>query len=95
MSTVRHRIQVSAALADWLRGGVYLMVGAIDQGVASVQAGFKRMDKSADKIVRHGAEGDLAGQAIETVRAREEVGAGLAVVRALDEMTGCLLDELA
>lgn len=71
------------------------MVGAIDQGVASLQAGFARMDKAAEKIARHGAEGDPAGQMVETVRAREEVGAGLAVIRALDQMTGCLLDELA
>ena len=71
------------------------MVGAIDHGVAGLQAGFERMDKATDRIARHGAEGDLAGQIVETVRAREEVGAGLAVIRALDEMTGCLLDELA
>jgi hypothetical protein len=71
------------------------MIGGIDQGVAAMHAGFERMDKAAVQVARDGAAGDPAGQTVETLRAVQEVGAGVAVVRALDAVTGCLLDELA
>ena len=71
------------------------MIGAIGSGMAGLQAGFDRMDRAADRIARDGAEGDLAGSIVDTLRAREEVGASAAVIRTADDMVGSLLDELA
>jgi len=71
------------------------MLEAIGQGLRSIDEGFDRLDKTADRIARHGADGDLAGYMVEQMRARQEVRAGLAVVRTADEAIGSLLDGFA
>jgi len=71
------------------------MVGAIDQGLESVDGGFDRLDKAAGRIARDGASGDLAGNMVDMLRARQEVRAGVAVIRTADETIGTLLDVLA
>jgi len=71
------------------------MIGAIDQATAGLQAGFERMTKAADRLAGSGAGGDLAGTMVDTLRASEDIGVNATVIRALDQMTGCLLDELA
>jgi hypothetical protein len=71
------------------------MVGAIDQGLIGIAAGFERLDTAAARIARDGAEGDLAGSMIELMQARQQVRASVAVVRTADETIGTLLDVLA
>jgi hypothetical protein len=71
------------------------MFEAIGQGLRSINEGFDRLDKTAEHIARHGADGDLAGHMVEQMRARQEVRAGLAVVRTADEAIGSLLDGFA
>ena len=71
------------------------MVGAIDQGLKGIDAGFDRLDKAAGRIARVGASGDLAGNVVDLLRARQEVRAGTAVMRVADETIGSLLDVLA
>ena len=71
------------------------MVGAIDQGLSGIAAGFERLDKAAVRVARDGAEGDLAGSMIDLMRARHQVRASAAVIRTADETIGTLLDVLA
>ena len=71
------------------------MVGAIDQGLSGVAAGLERLDRAAGRIARDGAEGDLAGNMIDLMRARHQVRASVAVLRTADETIGTLLDVLA
>jgi hypothetical protein len=67
-------------------------VDAISQSLAGVNAGFARLDRAAGRIARDGGEGDLAGNVVDLLRARQDVRANVAVVRAADEMIGSLLD---
>lgn len=71
------------------------MVGAIDQGLSGIAAGFERLDKAASRVARDGAEGDLAGNMIDLMKARHQVRASAAVIRTADETIGTLLDVLA
>ena len=71
------------------------MVGAIDQGLSGIAAGFERLDKAAARVARDGAEGDLAGNMIDLMKARHQVRASVAVIRTADETIGTLLDVLA
>lgn len=71
------------------------MIGAIDAGLRGIDAGFERLDKAAARIARDGASGDLAGDTVELLRARQEVRASAAVIRTADETIGTLLDVLA
>ena len=71
------------------------MLGAIDQGLSGIAAGFDRLDNAAARVARDGAEGDLAGNMIDFMRARHQVRASAAVIRTADETIGTLLDVLA
>ncbi len=71
------------------------MVGAINQGLSGIAAGFERLDKAAVRVSRDGVEGDLAGNMIDLMRARHQVRASAAVFRTADETIGTLLDVLA
>ena len=71
------------------------MVGAIDQGLMGIDAGFSRLDKAAGRIARDGADGDLAGNFVDLMKARQQVRASVAVIRTADETIGTLLDVLA
>jgi hypothetical protein len=71
------------------------MVGAIDQGLRGISAGFDRLETSAGRIARDGAGGDLAGNMVGTMLARQEVRANVAALRAADQMIGSLLDVMA
>jgi hypothetical protein len=71
------------------------MVGAIRPALGGIDAGLARLDKAADRIARDGASGDLAGNLVDLMRARQEVRTNLAVVRTADETIGTLLDEFA
>jgi len=71
------------------------MMGPIDQGLSGIDSGFDRLDKAAGRIARDGAGGDLAGNVVDLMRARQDVGANVAVVRTADEMMGSLLDIFA
>lgn len=68
---------------------------AISAGLSSISAGFDRLDRAATRIARDGTGDDLAASAVELLRARHDVRAGVAVVRAADEMTGTILDLFA
>ena len=71
------------------------MLGAIDQGLRGINDGFDRLDGAAGRIARDGAGGDLAGNMVDLMRARQDVRANVAVVRTADEMIGSLLDAFA
>ncbi len=71
------------------------MSGAIDQAVQGIRAGFDRLDQAAGRIARDGAEGDLAGNVVELMRARQDVRANASVLRTVDETIGTLIDVLA
>jgi hypothetical protein len=71
------------------------MLGAMDQAVQGMRAGFDRLDRAADRIARHGAEGDLAGDMVDLMRARQEVKTNAAVIRTADDTIGTLIDLLA
>jgi hypothetical protein len=71
------------------------MVGAIDQGLSGIAAGFERLDKAAARVARDGAEGDLGGNMIDLMKARHQVRVSTAVIRTADETIGTLLDVLA
>jgi hypothetical protein len=67
-------------------------VDAISQSLTGVNAGFGRLDHAAGRVARDGGAGDLAGNVVDLMRARQDVRANVAVVRAADEMIGSLLD---
>ena len=71
------------------------MVGAIDQGVRGIDNGFDRLDKAAGRIARDGAAGDLTGNLVDLMRARQDVRAGVAVIRTADEAMRSLIDAFA
>ena len=70
------------------------MLRAMDQALQGMQAGFDRLDKAAGRIARNGAEGDLAGDMVDLLRARHEVRANATVIRTADDTIGTLLDVL-
>lgn len=70
-------------------------MGAIDHGLNGIAAGFERLDKAAARVARGGAEGDLAGNMVDLMKARHQVRASAAVIRTADETIGTLLDVLA
>jgi flagellar hook protein FlgE len=53
------------------------------------------LDKAAARVARDGAEGDLAANMIDLMKARHQVRASVAVIRTADETIGTLLDVLA
>ena len=71
------------------------MLSAIDQGSRGIKAGIDRLDRAADHIAREGADGDLAGNIVDLLKAKQEVRAGVSVVKVADETIGTLIDVLA
>ena len=71
------------------------MLASIHQASSGISAGFDRLNKAAGRIARDGAEGDLAGNMVELMRAPQDVRANAAVLRTADEMIGSLIDVLA
>ena len=71
------------------------MLGAIGHGLQGLTAGFDRLDRTAAAIARDGGSDRLAANAVDLLKARHEVRASVAVVRAADEMTGTILDVFA
>jgi len=71
------------------------MVNAISHAAQGLATGFDRLSRAADRIARNGAGDDLAGNMVDMLKARQDVRANVAVVRAADEMIGTLLDVLA
>ena len=71
------------------------MLGAINQGVKGINDGFDRLEQTASRIARDGAAADLAGNMVDLMRARQDVGANLAIVRTADQVVGSLLDAFA
>lgn len=70
------------------------MMGAINSGLAGLAAGAPGWTARLG-VAREGAADDLGERVIELKRARQEVRASLAVVRAADELVGALLDVMA
>jgi hypothetical protein len=71
------------------------VLNAIDEGMRGINSGFDRLNRAAGRVARNGAEGDVAGNLVEVMKARHEVKANAAVVRAADETIGTLIDVLA
>jgi hypothetical protein len=68
------------------------MVGAVDQSLRGIAAGIDRLDAAVGRIARDGADGDLLGNMVALVRARQEISVNLTVVRTANEMIGSVLD---
>ena len=71
------------------------MQSAISSGLRSVDAGVNRLDNAAARIASDGADGDLAGNVVDLVKAKLEVRLGAGVIRTADETIGSLIDVLA
>jgi hypothetical protein len=68
------------------------MVGAINQALGGIHAGFDRLNSAASRIANDGADGDLSGNMVALVRSDQEIQMNLKVIRAADSMIGSLLD---
>jgi hypothetical protein len=71
------------------------MLGAIDQALSGINAGYERLDRAAGRIARDGGEGDLVANLVELKRAALDIRTNVAVVRTADETIGTLLDLFA
>ncbi len=71
------------------------MLKAIDEGVRGINIGIDRLNRAADRIARQGAEGDIAGNFVELIKARHEVRANVTSVHVADETFATLIDILA
>ena len=71
------------------------MLSAIDQGLRVINAGIDRLNRAADHIAHEGANGDLAGNVLDLLKAKQYVRAGVSVVKVADETIGTLIDVLA
>jgi hypothetical protein len=71
------------------------MLGAINQAVSGINAGYERLDRAAGRLARDGGDGDLAGNLIELKRAAHDIRTNVAVVRTADDTIGTLLDLFA
>ena len=71
------------------------MLGAIGHGLQGLTTGFDRLDRVAASIARDTESDRLASNAVDLLKAKHEVRAGVAVLRAADEMTGTILDVFA
>jgi hypothetical protein len=68
---------------------------AIDEGVQGINMGIDRLNRAADRIAREGAGGDMAGNFVELIKARQDVRASVTSVRVADETFATLIDILA
>jgi len=71
------------------------MLGAIGHGLQGLTAGFDRLDRTAAAIARDTGSDRLAANAVDLLKAKQEVRASVAVLRVADEMTGTILDVFA
>ncbi len=71
------------------------MLGAIGHGLQGLTTGFDRLDRVAASIARDTESDRLASNAVDLLKAKHEVRAGVAVLRAADGMTGTILDVFA
>lgn len=78
-----------------IRAAQTRMVGAISSGMHGIAAGLSRLDTAAARIARDGSGDHSAANAVDLMRARHEVRASLAVVRAADDVIGSILDVFA
>ena len=71
------------------------MLEAINTAVTGITAAFDGMNRAAANIARDGAGGDLQGNIVRLIQARQDVEANAAVVRTADKTIGTLIDVLA
>lgn len=71
------------------------MQNAISAGLRSIDNGVNRLDNAAARIAQDGVDGDLAGNMVDLLKAKLEVGAGTSVVATADKTIGTLIDVLA
>ena len=71
------------------------MLKAIDEGMRGINTGLDRLNRVAGRIARDGADGDMASNFVELMKARHEVKANAKAVRVADETIGTLIDILA
>ena len=71
------------------------MLEAINQALTGINAAFDGMNRAAANIARDGAGGDLQGNIVKLMQARQDVKANSAVVRTADKTIGTLIDVLA
>ncbi|MEP7306200.1 MAG: hypothetical protein ABJA98_11840 [Acidobacteriota bacterium] len=71
------------------------MLGAIDQGLKGINDAFERLNTTVSRIAHDGANGDLAGNLVDLMRARQDVRTNVASVRVVDQTIGSLLDVFA
>jgi hypothetical protein len=71
------------------------MMDAIHQAVAGVSAAYDGMNRAAANIARNGAGGDLQGDIVRLLQARQDVRANVTVARTADKTIGTLIDVLA
>lgn len=71
------------------------MLKAIDSSLQGLNTGFDRLNRAADRIARDGAGGDIAGNLVEVMKARQEVRVNAAALRVADDTIGTLIDILA
>jgi hypothetical protein len=84
---------VFLARADYFQGDY--MLGAIDQALSGIRAGYDRLDGAATRIARDGAAGDLSGNLVTLLQAKDDVRANTAVIRTVNETIGSLFDAFA
>ena len=70
------------------------MLGALDQGLKGIMAAVDRLNDAAGRIGRDGANGDLAGNIVDLMRARHEARANAASIRTADKTIGTIIDIL-
>lgn len=68
---------------------------ALSSAVHGMRAGFDRLDRTAGRIARDADGAALAANMVDLLRARHEVRANAAVVRAADDLAGTILDVFA
>jgi hypothetical protein len=71
------------------------MLGAISQALSGINAGFDRLNHAAVQVARDGADGDLAGNMVELIKAPLEVRVNLAALRTANETIGSIINVLA
>lgn len=71
------------------------MLKAIDSSLQGLNTGFDRLNRAADRIARDGAGGDIAGNLVEVMKARQEVRVNATALRVADDTIGTLIDILA
>jgi hypothetical protein len=68
---------------------------AIDEGVRGIHMGIDRLNQAADRIAREGADGDMAGNFVQLLEARQAIRVNAASIRVADETFATLIDILA